>query len=123
MTLSSAPLVSRLESFQLLSEFLAVIFQTHLNLMTHALVEIGQLDRAMDVLRNKLCVPSEDGTELGLPQEAWPQLQAAVHSTSDMELRQKLEVHVRVHACIELTLLSFLTIFVYVTGFGKRHHL
>ena len=79
-----------------MSEFWAVIFQTHLNLMTHALVEIRQLDRAMDVLRNKLCVPFEDGTELGLPQEAWPQLQAAVHSTSDMELRQKLEVYMYV---------------------------
>lgn len=56
-------------------------------------MEIGQLDGALDVLREKLCVPSDDGQlALGLPQEAWPQLRAAVQSRSDMELGQKLEV-------------------------------
>ena len=65
--------------------------------MTHVLVEIGELGRVLDVLREKLCVPSDDG--LGLPLEAWPQLQAAVQSSSDMELRQKLEVSLKYSIC------------------------
>ena len=68
------------------------LLQTHLNLLTHVLVEVGQLDRVLDVLREKLCVPSEDGSTLGLPREAWPQLLAAVQSSTDVELKQKLEV-------------------------------
>jgi pentatricopeptide repeat protein len=84
-------ILDRLEQDQLL------LPQTQLNLMTHVLVEIGELGRVLDVLREKLCVPSDDGP--GLPLEAWPQLQAAVQSSSDMELRQKLEVSLKYSIC------------------------
>ena len=59
----------------------------------HVLVAIGELGRILIILKDKLCVPNKDDQQLGLPQEAWPQLQTAVQDSGDEELIRQLEVH------------------------------
>ena len=54
---------------------------------------IGELGRILVILKEKLCVPNDDDQQLGLSQEAWPQLQTAVQDSGDEELIRQLEVH------------------------------
>lgn len=69
--------------------------QTQLNLLTHTLVAVDELGRILAVLKEKLCVPSEEVSapyqQLGLPQEAWPHLRTAVQDSRDGELIRQLE--------------------------------
>ena len=79
--------------------------KTHLNLLTHTLVAVGELGRILAVLKEKLCIPNQETTvpvqqdsiqdqQLGLPQEAWPELCTAVQDSGDAELIRQLEVRV-----------------------------
>jgi pentatricopeptide repeat protein len=78
-------LLTQLDTDQLL------LPQTGLNLVTHVLMAVGELGRILVILREKLCVPIEEGRQLGLPQEAWPRLQTAVQDSGDEELITQLE--------------------------------